>query len=251
MAVAGGGRKCCEAAGFAGSSRAVASWAKPLPRNTLRMALVPVSWGWCGVSWRVMGKGEGLGEAFAGGQPDGLLCRIVMPGLSAARLRRRMEVLHGAALAEVLADGRGGFHPDTVPEWFGELVGFLEGYFSGGSGGSAAEAGWVDVWSYWEPRLDWSGLTEFQRAVLRVVARIPRGSVLTYGEVARRVGRAGAARAVGAVMRSNPWPVLVPCHRVVGSAGALTGFSAPGGVEAKRRMLEMEGGRVEGKGARG
>jgi methylated-DNA-[protein]-cysteine S-methyltransferase len=63
---------------------------------------------------------------------------------------------------------------------------------------------------------------------------------LTYGEVAKKVGKPKASRAVGAAVGANPWPVLVPCHRVVGTGGRMTGFSAPGGVAAKRRMLAME-----------
>ena len=68
---------------------------------------------------------------------------------------------------------------------------------------------------------------------------IPRGQTRTYGELARMAGSPGAARAVGQAMARNPWPIIVPCHRVLGSDGALTGFG--GGVDMKRRMLQMEG----------
>jgi methylated-DNA-[protein]-cysteine S-methyltransferase len=83
-------------------------------------------------------------------------------------------------------------------------------------------------------------LTAFQQQVLEAVAAIPCGSVLTYTQVAAQVGRPRAARAVGAALGANPWPVLVPCHRVVGAAGQLVGFSAPGGVATKARMLQQE-----------
>ena len=63
----------------------------------------------------------------------------------------------------------------------------------------------------------------------------------TYGEIARAVGDPGAARAVGAALGANPFPVIVPCHRVLAADGALHGFSAPGGITTKRRMLELEG----------
>jgi methylated-DNA-[protein]-cysteine S-methyltransferase len=81
--------------------------------------------------------------------------------------------------------------------------------------------------------------TEFQRQVWAITRAIPRGQTRTYGQVARLAGRsAGAARAVGQAMARNPWPVIVPCHRVVGHDGGLTGFG--GGVTMKQKMLNME-----------
>jgi methylated-DNA-[protein]-cysteine S-methyltransferase len=87
--------------------------------------------------------------------------------------------------------------------------------------------------------LDGSRLTPFQRRVYRLAQAIPRGTTRTYGDLAREAGSPGAARAVGQCMARNPWPILVPCHRVVGSRGQLTGFG--GGLALKRRLLEMEG----------
>ena len=81
--------------------------------------------------------------------------------------------------------------------------------------------------------------TDFQRRVWALTREIPRGQTRTYGQIARMVGSAGAARAVGQTMARNPWPILVPCHRVLGSDGSLTGFG--GGVDMKRRMLQLEG----------
>ncbi|HET6202675.1 MAG TPA: methylated-DNA--[protein]-cysteine S-methyltransferase [Planctomycetota bacterium] len=78
----------------------------------------------------------------------------------------------------------------------------------------------------------------FQRSVWRALQRIPFGGTASYGEVARRVGRPGAARAVGLACNRNPVPILVPCHRVVGSNGALVGFG--GGLGLKRRLLAGE-----------
>jgi methylated-DNA-[protein]-cysteine S-methyltransferase len=86
--------------------------------------------------------------------------------------------------------------------------------------------------------IDLSWVTPFRRAVLEECARIPRGQVATYGELARRVGRPKAFRAVGNTMRTNPIPIVIPCHRVVGSDGGLTGFG--GGLEMKRRLLALE-----------
>jgi len=81
--------------------------------------------------------------------------------------------------------------------------------------------------------------TPFQRQVWTITRAIPRGQTRTYGEIAREAGSPGAARAVGQAMARNPWPVIVPCHRVVGSDRRLTGFG--GGLEMKREMLTMEG----------
>ena len=92
--------------------------------------------------------------------------------------------------------------------------------------------------SFDEP-LDMGDATDFQRRVWGATRRIPRGQTMTYGQIARQAGSPGAARAVGQAMARNPWPVIVPCHRVVGHDGRLTGFG--GGLAMKRRMLEMEG----------
>ncbi len=91
--------------------------------------------------------------------------------------------------------------------------------------------------------LDLSGATAFQRRVWLAVRDIPCGETRSYGQIARQVGSPGAARAVGRAMATNPVPIVVPCHRVIGSDGDLRGFG--GGLNLKRRMLEME--RVSGE----
>ena len=90
-------------------------------------------------------------------------------------------------------------------------------------------------------RLDDRSIDEFRRSVYAATRTIPPGAIATYGEVARMIGDAGAARDVGAALARNPFPIVVPCHRVIGANGKLTGFSAPGGLATKRRMLEIEG----------
>ena len=87
--------------------------------------------------------------------------------------------------------------------------------------------------------LDLYRYTPFQRAVLEAVVAIPRGEVRTYGEVALEVGRPGAARAVGEVMRTNRIPVLIPCHRVVRSGGDVGRYTPDPAI--KRRLLAVEG----------
>ena len=80
----------------------------------------------------------------------------------------------------------------------------------------------------------------FDRRVWEELATIPYGETMTYGELAARVGRPEAPRAVGGAVGRNPLPVVVPCHRVVGAGGRLTGFRA--GLEHKRRLLDLEAG---------
>ncbi|OPY51251.1 MAG: Methylated-DNA--protein-cysteine methyltransferase [Methanosaeta sp. PtaU1.Bin060] len=87
--------------------------------------------------------------------------------------------------------------------------------------------------------LDLSRLTDFERRISAIVQDIPRGETATYGEVAKRAGRPGAARAVGQVMAKNPFAILVPCHRVV-SRKDLGGFAW--GPELKERLLALERG---------
>jgi methylated-DNA-[protein]-cysteine S-methyltransferase len=87
--------------------------------------------------------------------------------------------------------------------------------------------------------LDPSIGTGFQQQVWAITRAIPRGQTRTYGDIAREAGSPGAARAVGQSMANNPWPVIVPCHRVVGHDGRLTGFG--GGLAMKQQMLAMEG----------
>lgn len=89
--------------------------------------------------------------------------------------------------------------------------------------------------------VDISGLTPFQQQVLTLTMQIPYGTVTTYGELAKRVGSSRAARAVGGALGANPVPVIIPCHRVVASNGALTGFSGAGGILMKENLLSLEG----------
>jgi len=89
--------------------------------------------------------------------------------------------------------------------------------------------------------LDMSAVPAFHQRVYAVARQLPAGSTLSYGELAARVGSPGAARAVGQAMGRNPFPILVPCHRVLAAGGKLGGFSANGGVHTKQRMLQIEG----------
>ncbi len=121
-------------------------------------------------------------------------------------------------------------HPQAKGESLltGEGAGLLKGYFAGEQ-------------VVFNLPLDLQGFTPFQVSVYRTVAGIPYGTVLSYLEVAAACGSPRGARAIGGAMARNPLPILIPCHRVVGASGVMTGFTAPGGVASKREILVMEG----------
>jgi methylated-DNA-[protein]-cysteine S-methyltransferase len=87
--------------------------------------------------------------------------------------------------------------------------------------------------------IDWSLASPFTRRVLRATAAIPFGNVSTYGAVAAKAGNAKASRAAGRALGANPIPIVVPCHRVIGTSGRLTGYT--GGVHRKEALLRLEG----------
>ncbi|MFN4226080.1 MAG: methylated-DNA--[protein]-cysteine S-methyltransferase [Hyphomonas sp.] len=98
-----------------------------------------------------------------------------------------------------------------------------------------------------ETVLDFSGLPDFEAALYRALRGVGWGVTVSYGELARRIGAdTGTARAVGAAMGRNPWPLIVPCHRVLTSDGKLGGFSAPGGTPTKAALLAREGVHLDG-----
>lgn len=91
-----------------------------------------------------------------------------------------------------------------------------------------------------DPPISLDPMSPFGRNVLRACRKIGFGQTTTYGELARKIGRPGAVRAVGGVMAANPTALIVPCHRVLRADGSLGGFSAPGGTATKHKMLRHE-----------
>jgi methylated-DNA-[protein]-cysteine S-methyltransferase len=88
--------------------------------------------------------------------------------------------------------------------------------------------------------LDMDGVDAQERAILEAARTVPPGSTVTYGELAARIGQPRATREVGQAMARNRFPIVVPCHRVLAAGGGFGGFSAPGGVESKARLLTIE-----------
>jgi len=87
--------------------------------------------------------------------------------------------------------------------------------------------------------IDLSHVAPFQRSVLMAARSVPAGQVVSYGEIARRIGRPTASRAVGQALGHNPVPIVIPCHRVVSSSGGLGGYT--GGLDIKKKLLQLEG----------
>ena len=130
---------------------------------------------------------------------------------------------------------------ESISFTFAELKSWAEGYTRLWNAGD--KQGWIDNYRKLAPgnfrMLDPVG-TPFQRAVWDVLRTIPYGSTMSYGEQARRLGDPNKARAVGAANGKNPISIVVPCHRVVGANGSLTGFA--GGLATKAWLLEFETG---------
>lgn len=117
-------------------------------------------------------------------------------------------------------------HPDALPAFRKQI----EAYFMGKR----------STFSIKSTKIDLSRFTPFQQAVLEACRNIPHGQTACYADLARAVGRPGAARAVGSTMARNPLPLVIPCHRVLRADGSIGGFSSPKGIAEKKRMLLLE-----------
>jgi methylated-DNA-[protein]-cysteine S-methyltransferase len=119
--------------------------------------------------------------------------------------------------------------PAVPPDWIMEIVALIRAHLGGER---------VD---YDGVRLDEAGVGAWERSVYAAARRIAFGETLSYGMLAARLGDPRQARAVGQALGRNPWPIVVPCHRITAADGRMGGFSAPGGAATKRRLLEIEG----------
>lgn len=139
-----------------------------------------------------------------------------LPDADDRRLRARMGELHPAATLSAPPDRLAGVVADVVALIDGETPDF-----------AAAP-------------LDMGVVGAFEGKVYAIARTISPGQTRTYGEVARELGDVALSRAAGQALGRNPWPIIVPCHRVLASSGKTGGFSAPGGVNTKFRLLEIE-----------
>lgn len=143
------------------------------------------------------------------------LYRVTLPMSTLEEARRYLQTYHPQVEEE-----------DSPHPILGPVATLLQRYFQGDR-------------VHFDVPLAFEGLTPFQTQVLSLTREIPYGHTLTYGELARELGKPGASRAVGQALARNPWPIVVPCHRVVGRNGKLTGFG--GGLSMKERLLRLEG----------
>jgi methylated-DNA-[protein]-cysteine S-methyltransferase len=133
-------------------------------------------------------------------------------------------------LTERRMAARAGEGPGGPPEWIRELIARVQLHLEG------------TAQDFSDAALDWTRVGEFPAAVYRRTMAIKPGFKKSYGEIARGMGLGHeAARAVGSALAANPWPLIVPCHRVVSADDKMKGFSAPGGIRTKTRLLALEG----------
>ncbi len=161
--------------------------------------------GACAISWRHCAESDG---------PTVLWFQL--PERTSAQTESRIAEKSGARKSE------------NQPAAISALVERIRAHLSG------------ELQDFRDVAVDLSAAAPFARQVLEAAREIPPGRTITYGELARSVGRPDAARAVGRIMGSNPIPLIIPCHRVVAGGGKSGGFSAPGGRMTKAELLAIE-----------
>ncbi len=144
------------------------------------------------------------------------VCAVQLPEPTEAGVRTRLRRLAG--------DAPEGAPPPEVAAWIDDIRALLAG----------------EPRDLQHVRLDLGRTPAFHQRVYAIARAIAPGATRTYGEIAADVGEPGAARAVGQAMGRNPCPIVIPCHRVLAAGGKTGGFSAPGGVDTKMRMLTIE-----------
>lgn len=162
----------------------------------------PTAFGNCGMAWNETG-----------------LVGFQLPAVDEDNVERKFSL---RTQTKTATEGR--------PEWIRRLVERVQQHMEG------------KVFDFSPTPLDWSRVSDFQRAVYLQTQAIKPGYTKSYGEIAHEIAVGNkAARAVGVALATNPWPLVVPCHRVVSSSGNMTGFSGDGGIRTKTRLLALEG----------
>jgi methylated-DNA-[protein]-cysteine S-methyltransferase len=154
-------------------------------------------------------------------------CAIVWSerGVAGVRLPERNETATRARISRRCPGAEEGTPPPEVQRAIADIVALLNG--------RAKDLSYVT--------LDIDGVPDFSRRVFEIARTIAPGATLSYGEIAERLGDRKLARDVAQALSQNPFPIIVPCHRVLAAGGKMGGFSAPGGVRTKLRLLSIEG----------
>jgi methylated-DNA-[protein]-cysteine S-methyltransferase len=167
--------------------------------------LFPTAFGTCGLAWH-----------------DAGLTAFVLPG--------RDEAETGAGLARLAGAGDATARLEAAPAWVRDLVIRVQRHLAG------------TLQDFRGVPLDAGRVSRFAWRVYEAARTVPAGQTRTYGDLAAMLEEPpGSSRAIGALMGANPWPLIVPCHRIIGAKGRLTGFSSAGGVRTKARLLALEG----------
>ncbi len=170
--------------------------------TSMSHTLFPTAFGTCGIAWNDTG-----------------LTGFQLPEETEAATEQRLA-----------AKARSQPAPEPVPEWVQVVIARVQQHLAG------------KIQDFTATKLDWSRVSDFQQAVYLHALDIKPGYKKSYGEIAKLMALGNeAARAVGVALATNPWPLIVPCHRVVSASDKMTGFSAPGGVRTKTRLLTLEG----------
>jgi methylated-DNA-[protein]-cysteine S-methyltransferase len=165
--------------------------------------LFPTAFGTCGVAWNERG-----------------LTGFQLPETAVEDTERHLAAKAGSKAAD-----------EPRPEWLRRLIERVQAHLEG-----------KQLQDFADAPIDWSRVSAFQKAVYLHALAIKPGYKKSYGEIAKAMALGNeAARAVGVALATNPWPLIVPCHRVVSASDKMTGFSAPGGVRTKTRLLALEG----------
>jgi methylated-DNA-[protein]-cysteine S-methyltransferase len=153
-------------------------------------------------------------------------CAIVWgpDGIVGVQLPEQTEAATSSRLARRHPEAQPGLPPPSVRAAIDGIVALLRG----------------EAVAFGSVALDLQRVPAFDRSVYTVTRAIPVGATLTYGAIAAEIGAPGSAQAVGRALGRNPFPIIIPCHRVLAAGGKAGGFSAPGGLDTKRRMLAIE-----------
>lgn len=167
--------------------------------------LFPTAFGACGLAWN-----------------DAGLTAFVLPARDDAETEAWLARLAGAGDATA--------RPEAAPAWVRDLIVKVQRHLAG------------ELQDFRGVPLDASRVSRFAWRVYDAARTVPAGQTRTYGDLAAMLEEPpGSSRAIGAMMGANPWPLIVPCHRIIGAKGRLTGFSSTGGVRTKARLLALEG----------